>query len=64
MRFNPFWVGHGEVFDTEKKESLKSLLMALWKRSDETQYRSEYVALSSALQGYYDGLRVRPELLH
>jgi hypothetical protein len=56
MRFNPFHIAPGEVFDTEKKESLKSLLMALWKRSDETQYRSEYVALTNALQAYYDWL--------
>jgi conjugation system TraG family ATPase len=54
MRFNPFRLGPGEVFDTEKKESLKSLLLALWKRTDETQYRSEYVALSGALQAYYE----------
>ena len=63
MRFNPFYIGPGEVFDTEKKESLKSLLMALWKRSDETQYRSEYVALSNALQCYYDRLALQPELV-
>jgi conjugation system TraG family ATPase len=57
IRFNPFFLVEGEVFDTEKKESIKSLLMALWKRSDEVQYRSEYVALSNALQAYYDWLR-------
>jgi conjugation system TraG family ATPase len=56
MRFNPFRLGPGEVFDTEKKESLKSLLLALWKRTDETQYRSEYVALSDAVQVYYEWL--------
>ena len=62
FRFNPFYIGPGEVFDTEKKESIKSLLLALWKKSDEAHYRSEYVALSSALQAYYDGLRDRPEV--
>jgi len=62
LRFNPFYIGRGEVFDTEKKESIKSLLLALWKKSDEEQYRSEYVALSNALQAYYDGLRKRPEV--
>jgi conjugation system TraG family ATPase len=61
MQFNPFYIGPGEAFDTGKKESLKSLLMALWKRSDETQYRSEYVALSNALQTYYERLASRPE---
>ena len=63
MRFNPFYVERDGVFDTEKKESLKSLLMALWKRADETQYRSEYVALSDALQAYYDRLAAQPELI-
>lgn len=62
IQFNPFIIGPGEVFDTEKKESLKSLLLALWKRSDETQYRSEYVALSNALQAFYDWLRKCPEV--
>jgi conjugation system TraG family ATPase len=62
FRFNPFYIGPGEFFDTEKKESIKSLLLALWKRSDETQYRSEYVALSNALQAYYDSIRDRPEM--
>jgi conjugation system TraG family ATPase len=62
FRFNPFYIGQGEVFDTEKKESIKSLLLALWKRSDETQYRSEYVALSNALQAYYDWLRKCPDV--
>ena len=57
IRFNPFYIGSDEVFDTEKKESLKSLLLALWKKSDEAHYRSEYVALSNAVQAYYDWLR-------
>ena len=63
MRFNPFRLGVGEVFDTEKKESLKSLLLALWKRSDENQYRSEYVALSNVLQCYYEQLTEQPAIL-
>jgi len=32
------------------------LLLALWKKSDESYNRSEYVALSNALQLYYDKL--------
>ncbi len=36
-----------------KKESLKTLLIALWKKDDESFNRSEYVALSNALQLYY-----------
>ncbi len=62
MRFNPFFVGEGEAFDIEKKESLKNLLLALWKRSDEQYYRSEYVAISNALTAYYAMLTQRPEV--
>jgi conjugation system TraG family ATPase len=53
IRFNPFYIAEGDVLDTEKKESLKSLLVALWKQENENFNRSEYVALSNALQGYF-----------
>lgn len=53
IRFNPFYIPAGEVLDTEKKESIKTLLVALWKQNDETFRRSEYVAISNALQSYY-----------
>jgi conjugation system TraG family ATPase len=53
IRFNPFFLAAGEALDTEKKESLKALLVTLWKQEHETFNRSEYVALSNALQGYY-----------
>ena len=56
IRFNPFYIGEGGSLDTEKKESIKTLLLALWKKDDETFNRSEYVALSNALQLYYDKL--------
>ncbi len=54
IRFNPFYIAPGEVLDTEKKESIKTLLLALWKKDNEGFNRSEYVALSNALQGYYE----------
>jgi conjugation system TraG family ATPase len=57
IKFNPFHIGKGEVLDTEKKESLKTLLVSLWKQESENFNRSEYVALSNALQGYYDHLK-------
>ena len=57
IRFNPFYIPEGDVLDTEKKESIKTLLLALWKKSDESYNRSEYVALSNALQLYYDSLK-------
>lgn len=53
ISFNPFYLPEGDKLDTEKKESLKSLLVALWKQENESFNRSEYVALSNALQGYY-----------
>jgi conjugation system TraG family ATPase len=53
IRFNPFYIGGGDVLDTEKKESIKTLLLALWKKDNEFN-RSEYVALSNALQLYYE----------
>jgi conjugation system TraG family ATPase len=56
IRFNPFYISEGDVLDTEKKESIKTLLLALWKKDNETFNRSEYVALSNALQLYYEKL--------
>ncbi|MBX2900319.1 MAG: TraG family conjugative transposon ATPase [Cyclobacteriaceae bacterium] len=56
LRFNPFHIGEGDTLDTEKKESIKTLLLALWKKDDETFNRSEYVALSIALKMYFDKL--------
>jgi len=56
IRFNPFYISPGEVLDTEKKESIKTLLVALWKHNDETFRRSEYVAISNAMQSYYHHL--------
>lgn len=57
IRFNPFYLPEGQSFDTEKKESLKSLLVSLWKQENEQFNRSEYVALSNGLQGYFDLLK-------
>ncbi|HCL05594.1 MAG TPA: conjugal transfer protein TraG [Chitinophagaceae bacterium] len=54
IRFNPFYLAEGQLADSEKKESIKTLLVTLWKKEDESFRRSEYVALSNALQGYYE----------
>ncbi|RZM03754.1 MAG: TraG family conjugative transposon ATPase, partial [Pedobacter sp.] len=56
IKFNPFYLSDGDVLDTEKKESIKTLLLALWKKDDEPFRRSEYVALSNALTLYYEYL--------
>ncbi|RWU08134.1 TraG family conjugative transposon ATPase [Pedobacter chitinilyticus] len=62
IRFNPFYIGEGDSLDTEKKESIKTLLLALWKKDDEEFKRSEYVALSNAITGYYSHLEQYPEI--
>jgi conjugation system TraG family ATPase len=62
VRFNPFYMAPGEVPDTEKKESIKTLLLALWKKENENFGRSEYVALSNALQAYYQFLETHPDI--
>lgn len=62
IRFNPFYISEGDILDTEKKESIKTLLLALWKKDNETFNRSEYVALSNALQLYYEKLDSNPDL--
>jgi conjugation system TraG family ATPase len=62
IRFNPFFIGKGDTLDTEKKESIKTLLLALWKKDDETFNRSEYVALSISLQLYYKWLETNGEI--
>jgi conjugation system TraG family ATPase len=62
IRFNPFYLPEGQSFDTEKKESLKALLVTLWKQENESLLRSEYVAVSGALQGYYEHLKQHPEI--
>jgi conjugation system TraG family ATPase len=56
IRFNPFFIGEGDVLDTEKKESIKALLLSLWKKDNENFTRAEYVALSNAIQLYYKHL--------
>ncbi|WP_371563500.1 TraG family conjugative transposon ATPase [Flavobacterium sp. Arc2] len=62
IKFNPFYISNGDILDTEKKESIKTLLLALWKKDDETFNRIEYVALSNALQLYYEKLAVNLQL--
>lgn len=62
IRFNPFYIAQGDTLDTEKKESIKTLLLALWKKDDEAFHRSEYVALSIALQTYYKFLETHPKI--
>lgn len=60
ISFNPFFVvGRPDV---EKRESLKTLLVTLWKREDERVSQSEYVSLSTALTQYYQLLEKTPSV--
>lgn len=62
IKFNPFYLSDGDYMDTEKKESIKTLLVGLWKQQDESFRRSEYVAISNALQSYYNYLSEHPTI--
>ena len=57
ISFNPFFIPPEETLDLSKKESLKTMLLALWKKEDELYSRSEYVALSNIISGYYSYLQ-------
>ena len=58
IAFNPFLIS-GKL-DVEKKESIKTLLQALWKKDDESVSQSEYVSLSTAVSTYYVMLDANP----
>lgn len=56
IAFNPFYTEDG-VFDIEKKESIKTLILTLWKRDDEAPTRAEEVALSNAVNLYLEHIK-------
>jgi len=58
IAFNPFYTDDG-VFDIEKRESIKTLILTLWKRDNEPPTRAEEVALSNAVSFYIDRLKGR-----
>ena len=51
ISFNPFYTESGK-FDVEKRDSINTLILTLWKREDESPKRSEEVALSGAVNAY------------
>lgn len=51
ISFNPFYTDDGN-FDIEKKESIKTLLLTLWKKDNEIPSRAEEVAISNAVNLY------------
>lgn len=56
IAFNPFYTEDG-IFDIEKKESIKTLILTLWKRDDEAPTRAEEVALSNAVNLYLSKIK-------
>lgn len=64
ISFNPFYTDSGQ-FDVEKRESIKTLILTLWKREDESPKRSEEVALSGAVNAYIrkisENRNIRPD---
>ena len=60
ITFNPFYTADG-LFDIEKRESVKTLILTLWKRDDEPPSRSEEVALSNAVNLYLEHIGRHPE---
>lgn len=56
ISFNPFFT-EDRVFDIEKRESIKTLILTLWKRENEPPRRSEEVALSNAVALYIEKIK-------
>jgi conjugation system TraG family ATPase len=56
ISFNPFYTADG-IFDIEKRESIKTLILTLWKRDNEPPTRAEEVALSNAVSLYIDRIK-------
>ena len=56
ISFNPFFTDD-KVFDIEKRESIKTLLLTLWKKDTEPATRSEEVALSNAVALYIERIK-------
>jgi conjugation system TraG family ATPase len=56
IAFNPFFTEDG-IYDIEKRESIKTLILTLWKRDDEPPTRAEEVALSNAVSMYIDKIK-------
>ena len=56
ISFNPFYTDD-YVFDIEKRDSIKTLILTLWKREDEPPSRSEEVALSNAVSLYIEKIK-------
>ncbi len=62
ISFNPFFTDDG-VFDVEKKDSIKTLLLTLWKSEDDRISKTESGELGSALSMFLDKMRQNKEIV-
>ena len=62
ISFNPFFT-EDKVFDIEKRESIKTLLLTLWKKDNEPATRAEEVALSNAVSLYIGKLKEKNDIV-
>ena len=62
IAFNPFFTDD-KVFDLEKKESIKTLIMSLWKRDTDAISRAEEVALSMAVNLFIERIKEDKKLI-
>ena len=56
ISFNPFYTDD-YVFDVEKKDSIKTLLLTLWKSEDDKVTKTESGELGSAVSAYIERIR-------
>ena len=62
ISFNPFFTDDG-VFDVEKKDSIKTLLLTLWKSEDDRVSKTESGELGSALSMFLEKMSKDKEIV-
>ena len=61
ISFNPFYTDDNQ-FDVEKKDSLKTLLLTLWKSEDDRITKTESGELGSAVDEYIKKIQIDPSI--
>lgn len=62
ISFNPFYTDD-YLFDVEKKDSIKTLLLTLWKSEDEKISKTESGELGSAVSAYIDRIKADRDIV-
>ena len=62
ISFNPFFTDDG-VFDVEKKDSIKTLLLTLWKSEDDRVTKTESGELGSALSMFLEKIKKNRDIV-